>query len=96
MDKKKATDRAAALKDILKKIPGNDTAAQRQRILAAIKALGSITTFELMRHLDVYDPRPRIFELRRNEGQYIVTVRRAEQTESGVTHRIGVYMMGGK
>ncbi|CAN7463645.1 Helix-turn-helix domain protein [compost metagenome] len=93
MDKKKATDRAAALKDILKKIPGNDTAAQRQRVLAAIKALGSITTFELMRHLDVYDPRPRIFELRHNEGQKIVTVRRAEQTESGVVHRIGVYMM---
>ncbi|WP_133303011.1 helix-turn-helix domain-containing protein [Cupriavidus lacunae] len=39
---------------------------------------------------------PKQNELRRNEGQNIVTVRRAEQTEGGVMHRIGVYMIGGR
>lgn len=96
MEKKKAADRAAALKDILQKIPGNDTVAQRQRILAAIKAFGNIITFESIRHLDVYDPRPRIFELRHDEGQKIITTTRVQQTEKGVAQGIGVYMMGGE
>lgn len=95
MEKKKATTRAAALKQILAQIPGNDTAAQRQRVLTAMQTLQSVTTFELMRYLDVYDPRPRIFELRHRHGHRIKTVMRAEQTEAGVLHRVGVYLLEG-
>ncbi|KFX28244.1 helix-turn-helix domain-containing protein [Ralstonia solanacearum] len=95
MEKKKATTRAAALKQILQTIPGNDSASQRQRALTAMRTLGSVTTFELMRHLDVYDPRPRIFELRHHHGHRIKTVMRAEQTEAGVVHLVGVYLLEG-
>ncbi|MBU9577874.1 helix-turn-helix domain-containing protein [Ralstonia mannitolilytica] len=93
MAKKKATTRAAALKQILVQIPGNDSASQRQRALTAMQTLGSVTTFELMRHLDVYDPRPRIFELRHHLGHRIKTVTRVEHTEAGIPHRVGVYLL---
>jgi hypothetical protein len=55
--------------------------------------LGSITTFEAMRFLDVFDPRPRIHELRHTDGHPIRTTMRAGQTESGVVHRVGVYAL---
>lgn len=92
--KKKATaNREVALKRILCKMPGNNSAIQRARLLAAICELGSITTFEASRYLDIYDPRPRIYELRHDYGHRIVTIMRAEQTESGVFHRVGVYVI---
>lgn len=91
---KKATpQREAALKNILARMPGNDTATQRARLLTAMYELGSVTTFEAMRYLDVFDPRPRIHELRHQYGYNIKTVTRAEQTESGVFHRVGVYVL---
>lgn len=84
------------LQNILARHQGIDANTQRQRILAAIQELGSVTTFEAIRFLDCYDPRPRIWELRHLLGYKIVTHMRAEQTESGVFHRIGVYMMAPK
>ena len=88
---KKATpQREAALKNILARMPGNDTATQRARMLTAMHEPGSVTSYEGSRYLDCYDPRARIHELR-NEGLAILTVMRAEQTESGVFHRVGVY-----
>ncbi|AKM44356.1 hypothetical protein NL30_30120 [Burkholderia contaminans] len=78
---------------ILTRLPGNDAATQRARLLAAMRELGSITTFEAMRFLDVFDPRPRIHELRHSHGYKISTTMRAEQTESGVVHRVGVYIL---
>lgn len=97
MKKKKATpNREVALKRILCKMRGNNSATQRARLLAAIHELGSITTFEATRYLDVYDPRPRIYELRHHYGYRIVTIMRAEQTESGVLHRVGVYVLRGR
>jgi hypothetical protein len=91
---KKATpQREAALKNILARMPGNDSATQRARMLTAMHKLGSVTTFESMRYLDVFDPRPRIHELRHTDGHPIKTVMRAEQTESGVMHRVGVYFL---
>jgi hypothetical protein len=85
-------NRTGQLVAILAAMPGNDTNTQRQRMLTAIQKLGSVTTFEGSRYLDCYDPRARIHELRR-EGSRIKTVMRAEQTESGVLHRVGVYLM---
>lgn len=97
-DKKKAAaQREAALKRILAQMPGNDSASQSARILAAIQTLGSITSFEASRYLDCYDPRARVHQLR-NSGHSVVTVMRHEETESGVAHRIGVWSLqtGGK
>ena len=86
------SNRTGQLAAILTALPGNDTYTQRQRLLTAIKNLGSVTTFEGSRFLDCYDPRARIHELRR-EGNRIKTIMRAEQTESGVIHRVGVYLL---
>ncbi|PRG20939.1 helix-turn-helix domain-containing protein [Burkholderia multivorans] len=85
--------RQQALCLILERVPGNDAGTQRARMLAAMRELGSITTFEAMRFLDVFDPRPRIHELRHIYGYRIHTAMRAEQTESGVLHRVGVYFL---
>ncbi|MFJ2994968.1 helix-turn-helix domain-containing protein [Pandoraea sp. NPDC087047] len=52
-----------------------------------------MATFELMRYLDCYDPRPRIHELRHNHDYEIRTVVRAERRESGAMHRVGVYVL---
>ncbi|OLL29988.1 hypothetical protein BTH42_19385 [Burkholderia sp. SRS-W-2-2016] len=78
---------------ILRRIPGNDSATQRARLMAAMQETGHVTTHEAMRILDCYDPRPRIHELRHKHGAVITTATRIEQTESGVQHRIGVYSL---
>ncbi|MBB3211122.1 hypothetical protein FHW67_000357 [Herbaspirillum sp. Sphag1AN] len=87
--------RLESLAAILKAIPGNDSAAQRTRMLTAMERLGHITTFEASRYLDCYDPRPRIHELR-GQGKRIKTIMRQEQTESGVHHSVGVYILEGR
>lgn len=87
------TDRIAALRTILAEIPGNSSAAQRARLLAAMQQTGHITTFEAMRFLDVYDPRPRKLELLA-EGHSIMLSWRHVPTESGRPHRVGVYYIG--
>ncbi|PYE23144.1 helix-turn-helix protein [Paraburkholderia silvatlantica] len=84
--------RQKTLTAILNRIPGNDSASQRARLMAAMQETGHVTTHEAMRILDCYDPRPRIFELR-GAGHAITTATRIEQTESGVPHRIGVYFL---
>jgi hypothetical protein len=53
----------AALLTIRRAIPGNTTLVQCERIRAAL-AQFSITTFEAMRYLDIYDPRARVMQLR--------------------------------
>ena len=83
--------RESMLAQILAAIPGNDTGAQRDRLLAAMRELGNVSTFEAMRYLDCYDPRPRILELRQHFS--ITTVMRRQETESGESHRIGVYVL---
>lgn len=87
------SSRADVLHSIVSTFPGITAADQRRRIVAALEQLGSLTTFEMMRHLDCYDPRPRIHELRHEHGYAISTIMRAEQTESGVMHRVGVYVL---
>jgi len=89
-------NRENILRGIVQLLPGNSAAVQRERILTAMRQLGGLTTFEMMRHLDCYDPRPRIHELRHREGYDITTMVRAEETESGVFHRIGLYVLNPK
>ena len=85
-------ERIAILEAILAANPGNSCTAQRERLLAAMQQTGHITTFEAMRHLDVYDPRPRKLELLA-EGHDILLTWRHLPTESGRPHRIGVYVL---
>lgn len=85
------TARIKTLALILRTMPGNHCAAQRNRMLAAMERLGSVTSYEGSRHLDCYDPRARIHKLRQ-AGKHIKTVMRDEPTESGVLHRMGVYL----
>ncbi|WNC90514.1 helix-turn-helix domain-containing protein [Paraburkholderia sp. FT54] len=92
-NKNAAPQREAAMKSILAKMPGNDSASQRARLLAAMQTLGHVTSYEGSRLLDCYDPRARIHELRNKHGHTITTVMRDEETESGVRHRVGVYFL---
>lgn len=72
-------------------IHGNTTQSQCERIRAAL-AQFSITTFEAMRYLDIYDPRARVMQLRR-QGERIDTHWRTIVTESGTKHRVGLYAL---
>lgn len=85
-------DRAATLYAIRDRHIGTAVTTQRQRLLDALKTLGHVTTFEAMRYLDIFDPRPRKLELVR-DGHTIITLRRTAETEAGIKHRIGVYVM---
>ena len=84
-------DKREALAEILAAHPGNTCAVQCERIRAALSRF-SLTTFEAMRHLDVYDPRARVLQLRK-AGENILTTWRKVPTESGHLHRIGVYSL---
>lgn len=80
-----------ALKALLRQFPGTSGKAQCQRIRAILSA-HSVTTFELMRYADIYDPRARVMQLR-NQGERIDTHWQIVQTEAGVKHRVGVYTL---
>lgn len=84
--------RVAALHAIRDRLPGNDARSGRARLLEALQTLGHVTTFEAMRFLDVFDPRPRKLELVR-QGFPIELHWRHVATESGKPHRIGMYAM---
>lgn len=85
-------ERIAELHGIRDRFKGEATATQCDRLLAAMRELGSVTTYEAMRHLDIYDPRPRKLSLVR-AGYDVVTTWRTTETESGEKHRIGVYSL---
>ena len=74
-----------------KKLSWNSGLAQRQRALQRMRK-GPVTTCELQRQHDIYDPPARICELRK-QGFKIDTVWSRDETESGVTHRVGQYVL---
>lgn len=84
--------RITTMAAILAAHPGINCPAQRQRLLLALQLLGSITTYEASRYLDLYDPRARKKELLR-EGHPIDTIPARVVTESGEVHRIGRYVL---
>ena len=84
-------DKRQALAAILATHPGNSCAVQFARIRASLSQF-SLTTFEAMRHLDVYDPRARVLQLR-HAGEFITTTWSRITTESGHLHRVGVYVL---
>jgi hypothetical protein len=87
-----STARQTALHAIRDRFQGLDAPTQRVRLLEALHALGSITTFEASRHLDVYHPPARAKELR-DEGHRITTLRQQVETEAGAKHMVGVYLL---
>ena len=73
-------------------IQGNTAANQRERLRLALRALGSITTLEATRHLDIIHPPARAFELRA-AGHPIRTDRVQQATGCGKLHRVGLYVL---
>lgn len=84
--------RETALHAIRDAHKGLDGRTQCARLLEALRTLGSITTFEASRHLDVYHPPARAKELRQ-DGHSIMTHRRIVITEAGERHMVGVYLL---
>lgn len=69
----------------------NSLAAQRQRILRALRA-GPVSTIQARRNLDILCPAARVLELRR-AGYRIKTVWVWERTDCGKSHRVGLYVL---
>lgn len=84
----------AAKNKAMAKAHHNSTAAQRQRILRALRA-GPVSTIQARRNLDILHPAGRVRELRLI-GHRINTVWTHETTDCGKVHRVGLYVMGRK
>ena len=85
-------ERIEALHAIRDRFPGNVASVQETRLLVAMQELGQVTTFEASRYLDAYHPPARKLALVKRGCQIVTTWRRVP-TESGRTHRIGVYSL---
>lgn len=83
-------DRPTILRSILATHTGNGGGRQCARFLDALEKLGSVTTAELSRFLDVYDPPARKRDLV-HRGHNITMVWDRDQTEAGEMHRVGRY-----
>lgn len=93
MSEKNATpsEKKAALQANATKSTGQDAQAQRERLLETLSRF-AVSTFETMRYL-VYDPRPRVHELRHRLAYKITTVWETVVTESGQKYRVGLYVL---
>lgn len=69
----------------------NSSAAQRQRLLVALRQ-GPITTFDARGRCDVMPPGGRVMELRRM-GHSIATIWTVETSDFGRPHRVGKYVL---
>lgn len=85
------TDKEAALKALRDAFKGTDTKTQCKRLLEALSRF-PVTTFEAMRHLDVYHVPARVLQLRK-AGHPIVTLWQTVSTEAGARHRVGLYVL---
>ncbi|MCK2097569.1 helix-turn-helix domain-containing protein [Thauera aromatica] len=97
--KKTGRDRGdgATRKDLLQQIhadfPGNDSAAQRARLQAAMREAGDVTTTEARLYLEIMNPSQRVTELR-NQGVEIDTAWTLEPSEAGRDpHRQARYVL---
>ena len=70
---------------------GNGAAAQRARLLKALRR-GPVTTLQARGRLDVMHPGGRIMELRRM-GHEILTLRTRETTPGGQQHVVARYVL---
>ena len=83
-------ERVTLLRSIRVAHSGNSAPRQCARFLEALERLGSVTTAEAARFLDVYDPPARKRDLV-HRGHNITMVWDRGETESGETHRVGRY-----
>ena len=88
------TSRLEVFAEILANDKHLDCHSQRRRLVKALEQLGTVTTFEAMRKLDIYDPTARKAELLKL-GYDIICVKRKVQTESGEWHKVGHYTLVG-
>ena len=100
MNKKKATSKNEAAPNELhaestgtigKKLGDNSAAAQRARVLDAVRG-GPKSTIQLRRDWDVLSPAARILELKRR-GFEILTQWVHEATDCGKLHRVALYVL---
>lgn len=92
MDNNNQAHRHQVFADILANDKYLDCHSQRRRLVKALTLLGTVTTFEAMRKLDIYDPTARKAELLKL-GYDIICIKRKVQTESGEWHRVGHYTL---
>lgn len=85
---------AAQKKSQLQSI-GNNASAQRNRVLAALRTHGSLTTLEARRRLDVLHVAARVLELR-DAGFQIMTAWAWDHTAEGSPHRVAKYFLLGE
>ena len=90
-EKKATPGKEAALKQIRDEFSGTTGRRQADRLLAALRQF-PITTFEAMRQLDVYHAPARVLQLRK-AGYNIITLRQRVETEAGVAHNVGLYVL---
>ncbi len=92
MKEQKATpEKQSALIQIREQIRGNSTKSQCQRLREAL-ARFPVNTFEASRYLDVYHAPARVLQLRKR-GENIVTYWQGIETEAGIKHRVGQYVL---
>jgi len=89
--KERDPQKEAALIVLRDQCKGPAGASQCLRLLRALERF-SVTTFEAMRFLDVYHVPARVLQLRK-DGHDIVTLWQTVETESGETHRVGLYAL---
>ena len=90
-EKKATPEKEAALKQIREQFTGTTGRRQADRLLVALRQF-PITTFEAMRLLDVYHAPARVLQLRK-AGHKIITLRQQVETEAGVPHNVGLYVL---
>lgn len=83
--------RPKAAKKAMAKAHHNSTAAQRQRLLKALRRY-PVSTITARSELDILCPAARVLELRR-AGYRIKTVWVWECTDCGKSHRVGLYVL---
>lgn len=90
-----STWKAGRLELIRRNHPGNSCDAQRQRLMMSFTLVGSVSTQECRRHLDIQSPASRVRELRL-EGADIQTVIVLQETMPGCRHRFAKYLLAAK
>jgi hypothetical protein len=94
MDKKIAPrSRVEALQTIFANHKGVDAQTQSARLGEALQEVGSVTTIEARRYLDILAPAARIHDLRHRQGWSIATIWERSETDAGIKHSIGRYVL---
>ncbi|WP_157903325.1 helix-turn-helix domain-containing protein [Cupriavidus malaysiensis] len=87
-----SASREERLAAIYHRCRGTHHATQTQRLALALKELKSVSTYECRRHLDIYCPPARKYDLIK-QGYRIKTHRQTVRVENGGEHRVGVYVL---